>query len=234
MLFAVALVACQAPDSGSPTVSGATTTVVTSSPAPTELVLPTATLIPTATVTRPASPTAPPSPRVAGTPAPVATIPANWLRWSGTPSLPFTIAYPPDWLVDRQEPDRVYFRSPQDPDRVWLVIGSTSKVEPGANIDALRDAYYQRYFTDCRSHAIDRTNYVTYAGVIFAGAGVTCDQPNGLLYARFGFGLLDGVPWRYRLTSPYGSYSSTTCGCPAGNLETYFQPMLVSLTIGTP
>lgn len=184
--------------------------------------------------TRLASPAAPPSPRVAGTPTPVAAVPVNWLRWPGTPSLPFTIAYPPDWLVDRREPDRVYFRSPRDPSRVWLVIGSTGEADPAANIDALRDAYYQQYFTDCGSRAVDRTNYVTYSGIIFAGAGVTCDQPNGLLYVRFGFGLRDGVPWRYRLTSPYGSYSSTTCGCAAGNLETYFQPMLDSLAIGTP
>lgn len=200
----------------------------------TAVTLPTATLIPTPAPTATAIGTPRASPRVAGSPARIATVPPTWRRWPGSPALPFTIAYPPDWIVDRQEPDRVYFRSPTDPDRVWLVVGSTGKPDPTANIDALRDAYYQQYFTDCRAHGLDRTNYVTYAGVIFAGAGVTCDQAGGLLYARVGFGLKDGVPWRYRLTSPYRSYSSTTCGCPAGNLETYFQPMLDSLTIGTP
>lgn len=231
----VVLAACQTFAVAQPTV---TTDTASPATAPrleaTVGVAPTATLIPTPAPIPSPLPSARVSPRAAATPAPVATVPPDWKRWPGSAKLPFTIAYPPDWLVDLQESDRVYFRSPRDPDHVWVVIGTTGQPDPTANIDALRDAYYREYFNDCRAHAVDRTNYVTYAGILFAGMGVTCDQPGGLLYARVGYGLHGAVPWRYRLTSPYGSYSSTTCACPAGNLEQYFQPMLNSLTIGTP
>ncbi|MBN8964500.1 MAG: hypothetical protein J0H89_03770 [Rhizobiales bacterium] len=163
-------------------------------------------------------------PQVSTTGEPL-TVPAGWAVYRGAPEAPFAIAYPPGWRVDTSDVanGRGYVRPTGASSSTWLLIATAGKPQPGANIDVLRDDYYNNTITDCTKKAIDKTNTVVYDGITFAGLGATCDTKDGLLYVRIGVGLNDQVPWRYRFNAPYGDYDKT--------LNESFFPMLTSLNI---
>ena len=236
-IAAVNLAATQT--ASAPTVTPTLAPTATATVAPTSTIAPTATIAPP-TATKPAatSTTAPPTPTKAATiaptptrpaaaaptPAPLGTVPTGWKIYRGTSPVPFVIAYPPDWRVDTSSiaNGQVYFR-PSGPDSTtWMLVATEGQPDPSANIDVLRDNYYNS-ITSCTKKAIDRTNTVSYSGITFAGLGLTCDTSNGLLYERIGVGLNKQVPWRYRLNAPYGQYSDL--------LDSAYSDMLTSLNI---
>jgi hypothetical protein len=128
-------------------------------------------------------------------------------------------------LVDGQ----VYFRHPSNV-AIWVLIATTGQ-RTTRTADELRDEYYNEQFANCRAKAIDITRDNEFSGVTFKSVGATCDLADGLYYSYIGLGLKSGVPWRFRLNSPYGSYSRNSCRCDAGNVELYFSPMLATLNI---
>ena len=173
----------------------------------------------------------PPTPTtVAAQPQPTGQIPAGWQVYRGT-RVPFVMAYPPGWTVDESGVGEglVYFRHPSNV-ATWLLVATTGQRET-RSADELRDVYYNEQFVDCRAKAIDITRDNEFSGITFKSVGTTCDLADGLYYSYIGLGLRGGVPWRFRLNSPYAQYSRNSCRCDAGNVEQFFSPMLSSLNI---
>lgn len=168
-----------------------------------------------------------------GTPAPAAApaaeprgpIPAGWQVYAGT-SLPFALAYPPDWTVDESHmaDGVVYFRSVAQP-TTWVMIATRVKAE-GRTADELRDEYYREQFADCVRRGIEETRDDNLAGLIFKELGTTCDLADGLYYSYIGLGLKEGVPWRYRLNARYAQYrdNAPTFTTILGTLNIYANP----------
>lgn len=188
-----------------------------------------------ATATRAATGTTPPSataPSVgAATPvAPLGTVPAGWQTYGGNTRVPFAIAYPPGWTVDdsRSSEGRVYFYGPgvSEPleDALWVLIATTGRAEPTANIDVLRNQYFAAELKESHPEVgIDVTRTNQFSGLTFASLGATFDVNYQLCYAYIGLGLRGQVPWRFRLNSRYSDYSA--------NLDSTFGPMIASLNI---
>jgi len=188
-----------------------------------------------ATATRAATSAATPSvgiPRAGGaTPvAPLGTVPAGWQTYGGNTRVPFAIAYPLGWTVDdsRSSEGRVYFYGPgvSEPfeDGLWVLIATTGRAEPTANIDVLRNQYFAAELKESHPEAgIDVTRVNQFSGLTFASLGATFDVNYQLCYAYIGLGLRGPVPWRFRLNSRYSDYS--------GNLDRTFGPMIASLNI---
>ena len=201
----------------------------TATVAPTQTTTPRPLPTPTVAAALPPTATAAPPPRYRG-PPPVENTPlgappgADWQVYNGHPNAPFALYYPPGWEIDEESAANglIYVRPPSGPN-TWMLVATTGKPEPNANIDVLRDQYYNNTLGECTSKAIDRTNYTEYSGLTFAGLGATCETTSGLNYARIGLGLRGQVPWRYRLNAPYGEYSKL--------LDDFYQPMLASLNI---
>ena len=189
-----------------------------------------------------ATPTAPrATPATASTPAATArpdtatppstgAVPTGWQTYDGGARVPFTIAYPPDWTVDdsRATQGRVYIYGPgvTQPfeDALWLLIATTGNPAPDANIDVLRDQYFATEIKDPHPEAgIDVTRRNEFSGLPFASLGTTFNSGTVLCYAYIGLAVRDGVPWRFRLNSPYADYSAT--------LEGTFAPMIGALHI---
>jgi len=173
------------------------------------------------------------TPRVGGgTPvaAPLGNLPAGWQTYGGNTRVPFAIAYPPGWTVDdsRASEGRVYFYGPgvSEPfeDALWVLIATTGRAEPTANIDLLRDRYFAAELKESHPEAgVDVTRANQFSGLTFASLGATFDVNYQLCYAYIGLGLRGQVPWRFRLNSRYGDYSR--------NLDNTFGPMIASLNI---
>src|SRR3712207_8432765 len=163
-------------------------------------------------------------------PQPATAPPAGWRVYTGT-RVPFVIAYPPDWSVDESSiaDGLVYFRHPTD-EATWVLVATTGQ-RTQRTADELRDAYYNEQFADCRARAIDITRDNEFSSINFKSLGTTCDLDDGLYYSYIGLGLNNGVPWRFRLNSPYAQYSANSCRCPEGNVERYFVDMLDTLNI---
>ena len=166
----------------------------------------------------------------AATPANDGAIPAGWQTYNGGARVPFMIAYPPDWTVDdsRATQGRVSLYGPgvNQPyeDALWILIATTGSPVPDANIDVLRDQYFATEIKDLHPEAgIDVTRRNEFSGLPFAALGTTFDSGTTLCYAYIGLAVRDGVPWRFRLNSPYVNYSA--------NLEKVFAPMVGSLNI---
>jgi hypothetical protein len=188
-----------------------------------------------ATATRAATGVATPTvatPRAGGvTPvAPLGTVSAGWQTYGGNSRVPFAIAYPPGWTVDdsRAGEGRVYFYGPgvREPfeDALWVLIATTGRAEPTANIDVLRNQYFAAELKEAHPEAgIDVTRANQFSGLTFASLGATFDVNYQLCYAYIGLGLRGQVPWRFRLNSRYSDYSV--------NLDNTFGPMIASLNI---
>ncbi len=164
------------------------------------------------------------------TPPSGGALPAGWQTYNGGARVPFTIAYPPDWTVDdsRATQGRVYIYGPgvTQPyeDALWILIATTGSVAPDVNIDVLRDQYFATEIKDPHPEAgIDVTRRNEFSGLPFASLGTTFNSGTTLCYAYIGLAVRDGVPWRFRLNSPYADYSAT--------LESTFAPMVGSLHI---
>lgn len=165
-----------------------------------------------------------------GIPTASGATPAGWQTYAGTPRVPFMIAYPPDWTVDdsRANQGRIYIYGPgvTQPyeDALWILIGTTGRAEPDANIDVLRDQYFATEIKDPHPEAgIDVTRRNTFSGLTFASLGTTFNSNGQLCYAYIGLALRDQVPWRFRLNSPYADYTA--------NLESTLAPMVGTLNI---
>ena len=187
-----------------------------------------------ATATRAATSAATPSagtPRAGGvTPAPLGTVPPGWQAYGGNTRVPFAIAYPPGWTADdsRSSEGRVYFYAPgvseAFEDALWVLIATTGRAEPTANIDVLRNQYFAAELKESHPEAgIDVTRANQFSGLTFASLGATFDVNYRLCYAYIGLGLRGQVPWRFRLNSLYSDYGA--------NLDSTFGPMIASLNI---
>jgi len=164
------------------------------------------------------------------TPASASAVPVGWQTYNGGARVPFTIACPPDWMVDdsRATQGCVYIYGPgvTQPyeDALWILIATAGSPAPDANIDVLRDQYFATEIKDPHPEAgIDVTRRNEFSGLPFASLGTTFNSGSTLCYAYIGLAVRDGVPWRFRLNSPYADYSA--------NLENTFAPMVGSLNI---
>jgi hypothetical protein len=178
---------------------------------------------PPATATRSSAATAT---RGVATPSPTlqprGTIPAGWKIYQGT--LGFAIAYPSDWRVDdKSATGLVYFYAPVPTQTTFLVIATTGKPEPNANLDVLRNTWYQSRTRTCADYAIERTAQEQFAEIEFATVGATCDIQQQLAFSYTGIGLRQQVPWIFELNAPYASYDVA--------FAQSFKPMLDSLNI---
>jgi hypothetical protein len=209
-----------------------TATRATTATAPAPIASPTARTPPAqATVTRAATATAPaPAVATAVPPVPLGVAPAGWQTYGGNQRVPFALYYPPGWTVDesRASEGRVYFYGPgvREPfeDALWVLIATTGRVEATANIDVLRDQYFNAEIRGAHPEAgIDVTRANQFSGLTFASLGATFDVNYQLCYAYIGLGLRGQVPWRFRLNSRYSDYSAT--------LDSTFAPMIASLNI---
>jgi hypothetical protein len=218
-----------APASASASATRATSTIATSTvAAATPIASPTATA-PRATPATAIAPAATARPGTA-TPSAAGAVPAGWQKYDGGARVPFTIAYPPDWTVDdsRATQGRVYIYGPgvTQPyeDALWILIATTGSPTENPNIDVLRDQYFATEIKDPHPEAgIDVTRRNEFSGLPFASLGTTFNSGTTLCYAYIGLAVRDGVPWRFRLNSPYADYSA--------NLEGTFAPMVGSLNI---
>jgi hypothetical protein len=184
---------------------------------------------PTATAPRatPATPATPPlaSPvQATPSPAPLGTVPPGWQVYRG--SLPFVIAYPPDWKVDESQlaiSNSVYFFAPVEDQSVFLVIATTGAPEASPNLDVLRDQWFRSRTQVCTDFAIQETGQAVASGLTFATVGATCDLATGLAYSYTGLGLRGNVPWIFEFNAPYEGYGARVAEA--------FGPMLATLNI---
>lgn len=71
-------------------------------------------------------------------------------------TLAFAIAYPSDWRVDdKSATGLVYFYAPVPTQTTFLVIATTGKSQPDANLDVIRDDWYQSRTQTCGKFAIE-------------------------------------------------------------------------------
>jgi hypothetical protein len=104
------------------------------------------------------------------------------------------------------------------------MIATDGKPDPNANVDVLRDQYYnQEIKSDHPEASIDITRNNSFSGITFASLGSVYVVNNKNYYAYIGLGLRQQVPWRFRLNSPYDDYDT--------NLDSYFNDMIGSLNI---
>ena len=157
-------------------------------------------------------------------------MPTGWQTYGGNTRVPFAIAFPPAWTVDdtRASEGRVYFYGPgvSEPfeDALWVLIATSGRAEPTANIDVLRNQYFAAELKESHPEAgIDVTRANQFSGLTFASLGATFDVNYRLCYAYIGLGLRGQVPWRFRLNSLYSDYGA--------NLDSTFGPMIASLNI---
>lgn len=213
------------------TAAPATATRATTPLAPSSATPATRTPVGAATAARPAnSPVASPTRGAAVPFPPLGDAPTGWQTYGGNGRVPFSIYYPPGWTVDesRSGEGRVYFYAPgvDEPfeDALWVLIATTGRAEPTANIDVQRDQYFNAEIRANHPEAgIDVTRANQFSGLTFASLGATFNANDQLCYAYIGLGLRGGVPWRFRLNSRYADYSR--------NLDSTFAPMIASLNI---
>jgi hypothetical protein len=138
--------------------------------------------------------------------------------------LPFAIYYPPDWTVDASgvaSDGQVEITAPT------TGVSLTMRVDTdrtNTSIDTLRDAQAKGIASVCKASGVEGTDQETYSGVIFNELIQTCDYGTPPLFVfGIGVGLNNSYPWAFFVSSPYDDYND--------NIDTYFQPMLDSLTI---
>jgi hypothetical protein len=138
---------------------------------------------------------------------PLGDVPPGWKIYRGT--LPFVIAYPPDWIVDESQLAQglVYFYAPVPDRSIFVVIATTGEPETNPNLDVLRDRWFKSRTRQCLRFAVEATGQEQHAGVDFATVGATCDLPDGLAYSYTGIGIRRQVPWIFEFNAPYGAYN---------------------------
>jgi hypothetical protein len=160
------------------------------------------------------------------TPQPNGTIPAGWQIYRGSAAFPFVVAYPPDWTVDDSllpEQRIIYLYGPdgrEGVERIDIEIGET---QSGAEIDAQRDAFFQRKSDFCDKKGIERTEHRQVSGVTFALLWATCDESNDLSFMQVASGLWNGDEWNVLMRTPYDRKDA--------RLKEVFDPVLASLNI---
>jgi hypothetical protein len=212
-LLLVTLVACGGAAAPAPS-QALTEPTATAAPggAPAPAAGGTATTPSTPDISRATATTAPPSSsRPAATtatavPQPNGTIPAGWQIYRGSAAFPFVVAYPPDWTVDDSllpEQRIIYLYGPdgrEGVERIDIEIGET---QSGAEIDAQRDAFFQRKSDFCDKKGIERTEHRQVSGVTFALLWATCDESNDLSFMQVASGLWNGDEWNVLMRTPY-------------------------------
>lgn len=156
-------------------------------------------------------------------PGPLGVVPAGWRVYRGT--LPFVIAYPPNWIVDESQLGQhlVYFYAPVPDRSTFLVIATTLEPEANPNLDVLRDRWFKSRTRTCDKFAVEETRQEQYAGVDFATVGATCDLPDGLAYSYTGIGIRRQVPWIFEFNARYAVYNTA--------LVEVFGPMITTWNI---
>jgi hypothetical protein len=134
------------------------------------------------------------------------------------------MAYPPDWDVDESEAvsdNQVTFTSPDETE--IAIVGTQARRDPNANVDVLRDQFFQGQSGFCDRTGIDATATEQISGLTFATLGATCATDGVLLYIYTGIGLNDQVPWFYAFLALNDQYPR--------NAQRFFQPMIQTLNI---
>jgi len=165
---------------------------------------------------------------VAQPPRPNGPVPAGWKVYTGTlDKLPFVMAYPPDWTV-KEEEGQVTFTAPSG--LSTLFFQSSGIADPSANIDVLRNQYFnQTRSTLCRAAGDEGTSRQTRGGIVFAELKASCDyvNPSGGNAVQFalyiGAGLREGVEWDFTMLTLYPNFND--------ELRNFYTPMLNSLNI---
>jgi hypothetical protein len=168
------------------------------------------------------------SPRAAtvaapATPQPNGTIPTGWKVYRGPADFPFVIAYPPDWTVDDSLfPDQsvIYINGPSGNDTVEI---DGSAQQSGANIDVLRDEFFNEKTPFCDKKGIESTSKRQLSGVSFSILGATCDQSDELFYLLVASGVKNDDEWSFAMRTPYARKDVV--------VKDIFDPMLASLNI---
>ena len=200
-------------------------------PTPRPVAASTATVPPAASASPPPAPSQPPVATATAPTAPITpvavtntapnSVPAGWRTYRGT-TLPFAIAYPPDWRAEEHLADKyVIFRSPTP--GVFMQVMTYGGQKPRANIDVERDGFNNAFRAGCDGSGIERTANRTISALTFATLFATCDKPDQLYAYDTGAALFNGVPWYYVAYSPYGTFDA--------NNSAAFAPMLASLNI---
>ncbi len=250
LLFALALAACTigggatpAPGIAPGTIAGGGPTAGLPAPPPTATLPPTP---PTAAATRPGTPgifgpatlaatanaatasraTTPGAGRrqtaTAAPLIPVGERPAGWFVYTG--SLPFNLAYPPDWVpVEDAAHGILYLYSP-DPARTTFLVLAAGVPETDPNLDILRDRWFRARVARCARFAVDTTGQERHSDLDFATVGATCDLPGGLAYSLTGIALRGDTPWIFELDAPYADYAALR--------DAAFAPILATWQIG--
>ena len=102
--------------------------------------------------------------------------------WRGPAALPVVVAYPPDWTVDDSLfPDQaiISINGPSGNDTVEI---DGAAQQSGANIDVLRDEFFNKKTAFCDAKGIEMTATRPVSGVPFAVLGATCEQSSELFY----------------------------------------------------
>jgi hypothetical protein len=157
------------------------------------------------------------------TPQPNGTLPTGWQVYRGPADFPFVIAYPPDWTVDdSQFPEQsvIYINGPSGNDTVEIV-GSAQ--QSGANIDVLRDEFFNDKTAFCDKKGIESTSTRQISGVPFSILGATCDESDELSYLLVASGVKDGDEWSFAMRTLYARKDVV--------VKDIFDPMLASLNI---
>ena len=178
----------------------------------------------------PAPTRAPASPTAGGgapaVPQPNGTIPAGWQVYRGPAALPVVVAYPPDWTVDDSLfPDQaiISINGPSGNDTVEI---DGAAQQSGANIDVLRDEFFNKKTAFCDAKGIEMTATRPVSGVPFAVLGATCEQSSELFYLLVGSGVKGGDEWSIAMRTPYERHQVV--------VNDIFEPMLASVNIYAP
>lgn len=169
------------------------------------------------------APSVAPRPSPSPSPAalrPVAPVPAGWRSYSGK-TLPFAIAYPPDWTVE-EDTASVAFVHPRGLPGVQIsTLGSEFSATTAAQ---LRDDYYAELTQGCRDVQLQWTDSDTYGGVAFEDLAALCENSSGeVRFLYLAVGLQGSTKWAI-LIADTDDY--------ADNIDTFFNPMLATLNFG--
>lgn len=144
----------------------------------------------------------------AGTPIPQpnGTLPAGWKVYRGPREFPIVIAYPPDWTVDTSYfPDQavifIYGPNGREEQEVVEIVGGMQEAD--ANIDVLRDDFFQKKSEFCEKKGIEYTEQRKLSGATFAMLGAACEQSNDLYYLLVASGLKNGDEWSIVMRTRY-------------------------------
>ncbi len=164
---------------------------------------------------------------------PFGSPPPGWKTYAGNLRLPFSVYYPPDWTVDETElatKGQVKFFSPTQNPSLWIHVGTERTT---TSIDTLRDSQAKALAQSCVRSGVELTQQGKVSGVVFNELVVSCDlaAQGQLSVFLLGVGLNNGFAWDITAYSPRKDFNRNSCGCPAGNVEAYFDLMLNSANI---